>query len=178
MNTSDVFFTIFIIISFIVLYILSIMESRRKKIRDNWETYKCNPSIMPFASYYNEDVSTTTNFSQCMSSMQNSNTMSFLEPVYGMMDSLTSFGGGLQSEILDIQTSINVVIGAVNDVFSSFFIMLANILAGFYKILANMKDTTERIVAMNELMKVMLDQTHAYLNAYAQIRPPGDSEKN
>ena len=34
-----------------------------------------------------------------------------------------------------------------------------------------MKDTTERIVAMNELMKVMLDQTHAYLNAYAQARP-------
>ena len=42
--------------------------------------------------------------------------------------------------------------------------MLANILSGIYKILANMKDTTERIVAMNELMKVMLDQTAKYWN--------------
>lgn len=174
MNTGDILFTLFIIISFIVLYILSIMETRRKKIKDNWETYKCNPSIMPFASYYNEDVSTTENFSKCMSSMQNTQTQSFLEPVYGMMGSLTSFGGGLQSEILDIQTSVNVVIGAVNDIFSTFFIMLANILSGIYKILANMKDTTERIVAMNELMKVMLDQTHAYLHAYSKVRPPGD----
>ena len=171
MNSGDVLFTIFIIISFIVLYILSIMETRRKRIKDNWEQYKCNPSIMPFASYYNEDISTTTNFTECMATMQNTQTMSFLEPVYGMMDSLTSFGGGLQSEILDIQKSVNVVIGAVNDIFSTFFIMLANILSGIYKILANMKDTTERIVAMNELMKVMLDQTHAYLNAYSTIQP-------
>tara|TARA_B100000073_G_C23689585_1_gene555890 strand:- start:1009 stop:1458 length:450 start_codon:yes stop_codon:yes gene_type:complete len=147
------------------------METRRKRIKDNWEQYKCNPSIMPFASYYNEDISTTTNFTECMATMQNTQTMSFLEPVYGMMDSLTSFGGGLQSEILDIQKSVNVVIGAVNDIFSTFFIMLANILSGIYKILANMKDTTERIVAMNELMKVMLDQTHAYLNAYSTIQP-------
>ena len=172
MNSGDVLFTIFIIVSFIVLYILSIMESRRKKIRANWNTYRCNPSIMPFASYYNENENTMTNFSRCMAEMQNTQTMSFLEPVYGMMDSLTSFGGGLQNEILDIQKSINVVIGAVNDIFSTFFIMLANILSGIYKILANVKDTTERIVAMNELMKVMLDQTHAYLNAYSAIQPP------
>ena len=171
MNTSDILFSIFILISFIVVYVMSMMETRRKKIKENWETYKCNPSIMPFASYYNEDVNTSENFSKCMANMQNANTMSFLEPVYGMMDGLTTFGVGLQSEILGIQNSVNVVIGAVNDIFSTFFIMLANILSGFYKILANMKDTTERIIAMNELTKVMLDQQSAYIQAYSQLKP-------
>ena len=171
MNTSDILFSIFILISFIVVYAMSMMETRRKKIKENWETYKCNPTIMPFASYYNEDVNTSENFSKCMSNMQNANTMSFLEPVYGMMDGLTTFGGGLQSEILGIQNSVNVVIGAVNDIFSTFFIMLANILSGIYKILANMKDTTERIIAMNELTKVMLDQQSAYIQAYSQLKP-------
>ena len=94
------------------------------------------------------------------------------------MDGLTTFGGGLQSEILGIQNSVNVVIGAVNDIFSTFFIMLANILSGFYKILANMKDTTERIIAMNELTKVMLDQQSAYIQAYSQLKPQSSEYGN
>ena len=175
MNSGDVLFSFFIIISFIILYILSIMESRRKHIKENWSEMKCNPSIMPFASYYNEDVNTISNFNQCMSQMQTTETMSFLGPIYGMMEGISDFGGSLQSEILDIQSSINVVINAVNDIFSTFFIMLANIVAGIYKILANMRDTTERIIAMNELIKIMLDQSHAYIHAYNNISTGGNT---
>ena len=33
MNTSDILFSIFILISFIVVYVMSMMETRRKKLK-------------------------------------------------------------------------------------------------------------------------------------------------
>ena len=46
--------------------------------------------------------------------------------------------------------------------------------AGVYKILANMRDTTERTIAVNELLKVMIDQQRAYINAVAYYKDPNE----
>ena len=170
MNSDDIFFTIFIILSFLALTVLSMMESRRKTVRDNWDTMKCNPSIMPFASYYGpENTSISKNFSDCMAEMQNDDTLNFMGPVYDIMGDFASFGGSMQNELFDIQNALSAVTNSMNEMFSTFFILVSNIVGGVYKVLATMKDTTERILAINELIKIYLDQTLAYavaLNAH------------
>ena len=166
MQSNDVFYTIVIFLAFIILTILSMMESRRKAVRDNWSEMKCNPSIMPFASYYGpEGTSTTKNFSDCMAKLQNDETLNFVGPLYEVMDSFSQFGGAMGSELTDIQGGIKNVVTTMNEMFSTFFILIANIVGGVYKVLATMKDSTERIIAINELLKIYLDQSLSYIIA-------------
>ena len=170
MNSDDIFFTIFIILVFVILTILSMMESRRKMVQDNWKTMKCNPTIMPFASYYGpEGTSVSKNFNECMAKMQNDESLNFMGPVYDIMDDFVTFGGSMQNEILDIQNALGAVTNTMNEMFSTFFILVSNIVGGVYKVLATMKDTTERILAINELIKIYLDQTLAYIVAAQQV---------
>ena len=166
MQSNDIFYSIFIFLGFIILTVLSMMESRRKAVRDNWAEMKCNPSIMPFASYYGpEGTSTSKNFSDCMSKMQNDETLNFVGPLYEVMNSFSDFGGAMGSELVDVQNGIKNVVTTMNEMFSTFFILVANIVGGVYKVLATMKDSTERIIAINELLKIYLDQMLANVNA-------------
>ena len=171
MNTNDVFYSLVIFIGFVTLFIMSIMETRRKRVRDNWSQMKCNPSVMLFANYYKEDVSTVQNFNECMSEMKTSSLFDVLGPVNDMFSSLSDFGGSMQSEITSgIKSFLNSFVSIVNDTFSVFFILMTNMTAGVYKILANMRDTTERTIAVNELLKVMIDQQRLQLNAVAYYK--------
>jgi len=164
MDTTDVFYTIFIILLFVLLYVKSILETRRKAVSANWAALKCNPSIMPFASYYGPDgTSTSANFAECMAEMQTSSIFDILGPINDAVGSITDFGDAVQSEILGIKKFLNVLINTINETFSIFFVLISNIIAGIYKILANMRDTTERIVVLNESIKIVLNRTAAEL---------------
>tara|TARA_B100000674_G_C37706020_1_gene852874 strand:+ start:150 stop:674 length:525 start_codon:yes stop_codon:yes gene_type:complete len=174
MNTNDVFYSLVIFIGFASLFIMSIMETRRKRVRDNWSQMKCNPSVMLFANYYKEDVNTVQNFNECMSEMKTSSLFDVLGPVNDMFSSLSDFGGSMQSEISGIKSFLNNFVSIVNDTFSVFFIVMTNMTAGVYKILANMRDTTERTIAVNELLKVMIDQQRAYINAVLHYKNPSE----
>ena len=172
MNTNDVFYSLVIFAGFITLFVMSMLETRRKRVRDNWSEMKCNPSIMLFANYYKEDVSTVQNFNECMSEMKASSMFDVLGPVQDMFSALSDFGGSMQSEITGIKSFLNSFVGIVNDTFSVFFILMTNMTAGVYKILANMRDTTERTIAVNELLKVMIDQQRAYIVSVANYKNP------
>ena len=51
----------------------------------------------------------------------------------------SDFGGNMQSEITGIKSFLNSFVSIVNDTFSVFFILMTNMTAGVYKILANMR---------------------------------------
>ena len=169
MNTGDIAYSIFIFIGFATLFFFSMLETRRKRVRDNWKTMKCNPSVMLFANYYKEDVSTMQNFNECMSEMKADSAFDIFGPISNVLNSLSNFGGGLQSEITGIKSFLNSLVSIVNDTFSMFFILMTNMVAGIYKILANMRDTTERTIAINELLKAMIDQERAYIESIRNL---------
>jgi len=55
-------------------------------IRNNWEVYKCNPAVMPFATVFGHDVG--KNFNECVQTTQVDFMSAFLDPIY---QSLTYF---------------------------------------------------------------------------------------
>ena len=56
MKTSDLLYAIFIVITFILLYVVNILAIGKKQIQDNWPIYRCNPMVMPFASIHGSTV--------------------------------------------------------------------------------------------------------------------------
>ena len=82
--------------------------------------------------------------------MKTSSLFDVLGPVNDMFSSLSDFGGSMQSEITGIKSFLNSFVSIVNDTFSVFFILMTNMTAGVYKILANMRDTMkELLLSMN-----------------------------
>ena len=76
----------------VIIFIFSILHSLLAIVRtisnigNNWQYYKCNPAIIPFASIFGHDVNET--FNECVQSTQVDFMSTFLEPIY---QSLTYF---------------------------------------------------------------------------------------
>ena len=61
-QNSDLFTAILIIIIFIALYVSSFLAIGLKKIKENWNEYRCSPMAMPFAGYLGYDAMETSNY--------------------------------------------------------------------------------------------------------------------
>ena len=57
-----------------------------------------------------------------------------------------------------------------NNMFSMHSNLLINVISGVYKILANMKDTTERTVTVNEYLKSLLDEQSKLLYVNSNLQ--------
>lgn len=161
MNTRDILYSTLIIGAFCYMYVKGFMQIYKEEISkpENWKEYKCKPSIIPFASYYGPPgTSTADNFQECLTKMSEANMFDLLAPmgllfkgITAQSDSLTSSVGGLSS-MMDTMTT------STNNMFSMHSNLLINVISGVYKILANMKDTTERTVTVNEYLKSLIDE--------------------
>ena len=77
---GDLGSAVVIILIFSIIHLALAASIGIAKIQNNWEFYKCNPSVMPFASIFGHD--TGTNFNECIQKQQTGFMGSFLDPIY------------------------------------------------------------------------------------------------
>ena len=171
MNTRDVLYTILIFAAFIYMYVKGFLEIQKKHIQDRWaEEYKCKPAIIPFASYYGPPgTSTADNFQECLIAMSESNMFDLLAPFGLLFKGLTAQSDNLTDNVGGLNDLMNNMTTSSNNMFSMHSNLLINVISGVYKILANMKDTTERTVTINEYLQVLLDEQHQMIQAISKI---------
>ena len=99
MRFHDIFLAVIIILLFGACFMMSFLIIGFNNIKKNWPKYRCNPVMMPFASFFGHD--TMKNFTQCVGKMQSTTTPAFTNPISGGMgistQNMMSMGGGLQS---------------------------------------------------------------------------------
>ena len=131
----------------VIIFIFSILHAALavsigiSNIKNNWEYYKCNPSIMPFASVFGHDVG--KNFNECVQINQVDFMGSFLEPIYQSLnyfaqngatfadmferlklfgntqdDNMGSFADDAKGRIYNMSDATNRVFMGINDTFS------------------------------------------------------------
>lgn len=77
---GDMGSAIVIIFIFSLLHILLALSTGILNIKNNWEYYKCNPVIIPFAQVFGHDVG--KNFNECIKKAQVDYMSIFLKPIY------------------------------------------------------------------------------------------------
>lgn len=77
---GDLGSAVVIIFIFSILHAVLAVSIGISNIKNNWEYYKCNPSIMPFAAVFGHDVG--KNFNECVQASQVDFMSSFLDPIY------------------------------------------------------------------------------------------------
>ena len=146
MKLSDVLYSLLIIIFFIGCILISLFANGKNNIKDNWELYKCNPAIMPFANYFGKDVS--KNAIGCITEMQSGVTAGFMAPFTLLISSLGGIAGGISDQVSaqrGVMSSLSSVVGTkFTNLFSSFF----NVLIAFHRFIIEFKDIQMKILGV------------------------------
>ena len=96
-------FLIVIIFTFIQLFITVLTSvAQFKKV---WNTYKCNPAIMPFASLMGYDP--TVVFQECTAETQSSFMSVFLDPIYSSLQTFSESGNIFLGILDSLQIGLN-----------------------------------------------------------------------
>ena len=87
---GDLGSAVVIIFIFSLLHLILAVSVGIQEVKNNWQHYKCNPGIMPFASVFGHD--TAKNFTECVRTSQVDFMGGFLEPIYASIGFLAENG--------------------------------------------------------------------------------------
>ena len=138
MAASDVTLTVIIVITFIALYLFNILAIGIQRIKDNWPLYRCQPMIMPFASFFGHN--TSKNFAYCIQNIQTNFMGELLKPMnlnIGILGKLTS---GLTTNLNFARGFMSGFRFDLGDIFSNIFATLFNVMVEVQRLIINLKD--------------------------------------
>ncbi len=112
----------------LVVFVISNM-SNIKAIKENWEKYRCNPTIIPFASWYGYDAQENLNY--CMSNVFAKNASGVLGP-FGqilaiILQILIQFSENINSVRIMIASLMGGVMKMINEFRSRFMFVMRQV---------------------------------------------------
>jgi len=140
---SDWVQSIFIIAMFSIFLAVDTFNGSVQDVQDNWNLYRCNPLMMPFASYFapkGTTISTDDNFSYCIQTMMANFAPTITQPF-----------SYLQSMTVDMMGSINDSMSASTEQSSSLTTSMSSIFGSIYGVFLNV------IVEFNIIIIKLLD---------------------
>jgi hypothetical protein len=154
MDVSDLTLSIIIICIFMLLFIFNFLVVNIQRIKENWPVYRCQPLVMPFASFFGHN--TAKNFAFCIQTMQKGFMDDLLKPV--------NFNVGILSDVtsklsVDMNYARNLMayfrltaIEMFKNIFSSMFNMMVEV----QRVLIVTKDTIGKMVGnMTALLHIV-----------------------
>lgn len=116
--SNAVAFNIVIILLFTGIFYGISAAMKFSTVKANWAQYRCDPAIMPFASYYGYD--TTENFNYCTGNIFASKTGPTVSSFTSILGGISDVLGTLSTSMNSIRTSVATLGGGINVIFQEF----------------------------------------------------------
>jgi hypothetical protein len=146
MKFGDMIKSLVIILLFLFVWMISTLIFKLKDIKTNWPKYRCNPSVMPFASSFGQDA--IENFTFCIGNIQMDLMDYFLKPIYFVMNLIGSLGDALLESIQQIREMISWIRFSVFSIVGDVLGIFINIITKFQLIIIQMKTLVMKMVAV------------------------------
>jgi hypothetical protein len=112
--------TVLSVLIVFVLYSYFTLSHNFGKIRANWNEYKCNPSVIPFAGLINGEKTTTqANFTECTQTMLTYLSSEFLQSIYYTSHVTGEIFSGLADDLNNIRKMMSYLRDSVAEVIDS-----------------------------------------------------------
>ena len=154
---------VFIIVSY--LYIQLYMN----ELRQNWDTIKCHPGVIPFAGkiHLRDDMTpsefTTYNFKFCMTGILTMVVDAFMAPIMKMQEAILGVFKMLYRSFAIVRKIFARIKKVWADMFTFIMSKLTAIIVPFQKILITIKDTLEKTGAvMGTFMYIVMGMNFAF----------------
>lgn len=155
MKASDISLSVLIILLFIGIMVLNVLTIGISKIKKDWVQYRCNPIVMPFASYFGHEP--VSNFTYCIQNMQSSYMGYLMEPTHYIMGLFGNMLSGITNDIQWIRKKIFSMVSNIENIVSSIFGVFLNILIEFQRIIIKMKDMIGKMIGVMTTIVYLLD---------------------
>jgi len=143
MSLGDLGNGIFILFIFTLLHLLMSLSIGISNIKNNWDKYKCNPGIMPFAPVFGHD--TLDNFNECVKVTQVGFMQTFLAPIYQSLYYFAQNGAKFTEIFEDLKVFGNIQDSAMGDFTSTVKTRLYSIVHEINKVYINIVDTFSKL---------------------------------
>ena len=145
MRFIDIFLGCFIVCIIIILSLSSFIIFQLDDIRENWDKYRCNPIMMPFAPMFGQDA--ISNFNECVKSTQINFISIFLAPIFGFVRGIIGLLGSLTDTIQNIREKVFDILNDGSSIFSQIYGLFLNTMIQFQRIMITARDTINKILA-------------------------------
>lgn len=110
----------FLILLFVMIgvWVLLLGVADTSEVSKNWPKYRCNPSVMPFASFYGHD--TTENLNFCLTGMMNNEMSGALSPVFKILATFLGTITTLVAVANNMRLEMATFMGGINTIFQNF----------------------------------------------------------
>lgn len=88
------------------------------QVRANWDKYRCDPSVMPFASLYG--FNTSENFNYCLGNIFDTKSLDITGPFSTVLGSFTSLLSMMFNSINSLRVGVATLGGGINVMFQDF----------------------------------------------------------
>ena len=170
MKTSDLTLSIIIVFIFIFLYIFNLVVVGMQRIKDNWPVYRCQPLVMPFASFFGHD--TGKNFAYCIQSMQKGFMDDLLKPLNFNVNILGDITSELTGTFDHFREFTKYFRFSMMDAFSNIFATLFNLMVEVQRTVINIKDMVGKVIGIMTTTLYVLDGSIMTMSS-AWSGPPG-----
>ena len=170
MKTSDLTLSIIIVFIFIFLYIFNLVVVGMQRIKDNWPVYRCQPLVMPFASFFGHD--TGKNYAYCIQSMQKGFMDDLLKPLNFNVNILGDITSELTGTFDHFREFTKYFRFSMMDAFSNIFATLFNLMVEVQRTVINIKDMVGKVIGIMTTTLYVLDGSVMTM-ASAWSGPPG-----
>jgi hypothetical protein len=106
MGLGDVGNAFLIVLIFCLIQLFITISIGLVQLRNNWDKYKCNPGVTPFAGIIGYDPVLT--FQECTKETQGDFMKSFLSPVYDTLDTFAEAGNVFTEVLEELKLGVNV----------------------------------------------------------------------
>ncbi len=173
MKASDIGLSVFIFLIFIGLYMSNVLAIGAENIKKNWPKYRCNPMVMPFASYVGpEGTNSSENFTYCIQNMQTNYMQYLLQPVNYNLNVIGSVTSSLTDSINGIRKFFDYLRTEIMNIVQNIFGVFLNIIIEFQRNIINIKDLFGKLVAILATFIYVLTGSINAMNS-AWNGPPG-----
>ena len=110
----------FIILLFVMIsiWVILLFVADTSDVSKNWPKYRCNPTVMPFASFFGHD--TTENFNYCLSTMVTEQAGGAMSPVFTILGTFLGTLTTLVAAANNMRLEMATFMGGINTIFQNF----------------------------------------------------------
>lgn len=145
---------IFIIILILLTFLLVKMFSEIRKIQNNWDEYRCKPSVMPFAGLFGKNAE--ENFQYCLANSQKDLMGYFMAPLNQTFGLFATLGKGILGDMQQIRS----VIDWLRKMSSKFGFDIVGLMKGMLQIalitIMKILDLIKKVIAMLYTVAMLL----------------------
>jgi len=104
MKFSDMAMSLLIILLFTIGFSVCVMLGKITEVKENWEKYRCDPSVMPLAGFVGpEGTDTVGNFSECLASSSGDLMGAFMAPLKATSNTTNVLAGSIMNSLQSVR---------------------------------------------------------------------------